>query len=51
MMTKVQDQNRTPATTGLVLHGAARYYDLHGLASDARSGAGLSGEGDRPGAP
>src|SRR5262245_46937378 len=27
-MTKVEDQNLTPGTTGLVLHGFARYYDL-----------------------
>src|SRR5215216_6517459 len=27
-MTKVGEQNLTPATTGLVLHGTARFYDL-----------------------
>jgi ubiquinone/menaquinone biosynthesis C-methylase UbiE len=27
-MTKVQEQNLTPSTTGLVLHGTARFYDL-----------------------
>src|SRR5262245_34868258 len=27
-MRRVGGQNSTPATTGLVLHGAARYYDL-----------------------
>src|SRR4030095_12016777 len=27
-MTKVEDQNLTPSTTGLVLHGTARFYDL-----------------------
>jgi ubiquinone/menaquinone biosynthesis C-methylase UbiE len=27
-MTKVQGQNLTPTTTGLVLHGTARFYDL-----------------------
>src|SRR5262245_39034218 len=27
-MTKVEEQNVTPATTGLVLHGTARFYDL-----------------------
>jgi ubiquinone/menaquinone biosynthesis C-methylase UbiE len=27
-MTKVEDQSLTPATTGLVLHGTARFYDL-----------------------
>jgi len=27
-MTKVEDPNFTPATTGLVLHGTARFYDL-----------------------
>jgi ubiquinone/menaquinone biosynthesis C-methylase UbiE len=27
-VTKVEDQNLTPSTTGLVLHGVARYYDF-----------------------
>jgi ubiquinone/menaquinone biosynthesis C-methylase UbiE len=27
-MTKIDDQNLTPPTTGLVLHGTARFYDL-----------------------
>jgi ubiquinone/menaquinone biosynthesis C-methylase UbiE len=27
-MTKVENQNSTPETTGLVLHGTARFYDL-----------------------
>jgi len=28
MIMKLMEQNSTPATTGFVLHGAARYYDL-----------------------
>jgi hypothetical protein len=28
MIMKLMEQNATPATTGIVLHGTARYYDL-----------------------